>query len=103
MPSLQSLGDLGEVEVHLLAECPRHRHHFVGSLGGPADAQARIALGQQPARNEMEDLIEYLVADGTRAGVLDERQCEPLAQHRQVPHAIQQQRCRSWRARWPRS
>ena len=48
---------------------PGKRHHLVRARGRAADTEAGVALGHQPARDRMEDLVEDLVPDPLRARV----------------------------------
>ena len=57
----------------LLASLPRQRNHFIRSGGRTADAQAGVALGDEAARNRMENFVERGVANALRSGRLDER------------------------------
>ena len=77
---------------HQPAGCPRQRHHFVGALGRAADAQAGVAALHQAAGDGVKNFIEDGVADGLGPGMRDERQRQPLAQHRQVPGPENSQR-----------
>jgi hypothetical protein len=55
-------------------------------------AQDRVAAGQQPPGDRVEDLVEDLVADATAARQLDQRQRERLAGDRDVPRPERVQR-----------
>src|SRR6188768_2335923 len=82
--SAPAFGDLRQVAEDAFAEALAGRDHVVGAGRRPADAQHGIALADQLARHRMEDLVEYGVAGLLRAGMLQQRQGEPLAQHWQM-------------------
>src|SRR5262245_32534266 len=62
--ALVSGRNLAQGEVHGFAVPARGRDHVVGARGGPADAQAAVAPGDQAARNGVEDLVEDRIAGG---------------------------------------
>src|SRR4029078_4995577 len=64
-------GDIFIPQKNLFLQRARERHHFIGSLRSAADAQARIALGDEPAGDGMEDFVESGIADALRSGRLD--------------------------------
>ena len=48
---------------------PGKGHHFIGARRGAADAQASVALRDEPTRDGMEDLVEHGMAKkGLRIG-----------------------------------
>lgn len=66
-------------------------NHLVGSGGGASDAQYRIAMGDEPDGDGVEDLVESIVADTGGACSFDEREGVPLAQDGEVSTAVELQ------------
>ena len=69
-----------------------HADHLIGARRCAADAQHRLAAGDEALGDRMEDLVECVVADTSRSRQLDEWQRQPLADDRDVPGPEQRQR-----------
>ena len=83
-PAGHAGGQLLDAGHDELAVGPGDPDHLVGSGRRTSDPQDRVAVGQQPARDRVEDLLEGVVADAAAAGELDQRERQRLAGDRHV-------------------
>ena len=78
-PSRCRAGYLFRRVIHSFSVLPREGDHFICAGGGPANAQAPIAFGDQSTRDWMENFVEHCIAYSRRAGMFNERKRKPFA------------------------
>src|SRR5262245_37278769 len=84
--------DVLDGRVDALAEPARHLDHPIGAVRRTADAEARVAAGEDPLRDRVEQLMERLALDALALRLLDQWQREPFPEDWQVAAPVQLER-----------